>query len=109
MNTKYDFVYLPGGDEYFGPDLGSATVRTLSRAGFPEACPNLAKLFGQLTFTKDMENGMMAAILEEGAEAEDAARDYLKAHPEVLEPWLAGVTTLDGADGLAAVRAELGV
>ena len=33
---------------------------------------------------------------------------WLKAHPEVVEPWLVGVTTRDGGDGLAAVRAALG-
>jgi glycine betaine/proline transport system substrate-binding protein len=107
MNTKFDLTYLPGGDAYFGPNLGSATVRTLSRAGFPTDCPNLARLFSQLHFTKEMENEMMGAILDDGAEPEDAARDYLKAHPEVLEGWLAGVTTADGEDGLAAVKEEL--
>ena len=38
----------------------------------------------------------MGAILDDGTEPEDAARDYLKAHPEVLDAWLAGVTTADG-------------
>ena len=109
MNTKLDFVYLPGADEYFGPNLGSATVRTLSRTTFPAECPNLTKLFAQLHFTKDMENEMMVAIIDDGAEAEDAAREYLKAHPEVLDTWLAGVTTADGQDGLAAVKEELGL
>ena len=109
MNTKFDLTYLPGGDEYFGPNLGSATVRTLSRAAFPADCPNLAKLFAQLHFTKDMENEMMGAILDNGTEPEDAARNYLKAHPEVLDTWLAGVTTASGEDGLAAVKQELGL
>jgi glycine betaine/proline transport system substrate-binding protein len=109
MNTKYSFTYLPGADDYFGPNLGSATVRTLSRAAFSADCPNLTKLFTQLHFTKEMENEMMGAILDDGAEPEDAAREYLEAHPEVLDAWLAGVTTADGADGLAAVKEELGL
>ena len=109
MNTKLDFTYLPGADDYFGPNLGSATVRTLSRTAFPADCPNLTKLFTQLRFTKDMENEMMGAILDDGTEPEDAAREYLKAHPEVLDAWLAGVTTADGGDGLAAVKEELGL
>ena len=108
MNTKYNFTYLPGADDFFGPNLGSATVRTLSRAAFPADCPNLNKLFTQLHFTKEMENEMMAAILD-GTEPEDAAREFLKAHPEVLDAWLAGVTTDDGGDGLAAVKEELGL
>ena len=28
--------------------------------------------------------------------------------PEVLDTWLAGVTTFDGKDGLAAVKQQLG-
>jgi glycine betaine/proline transport system substrate-binding protein len=33
----------------------------------------------------------------------------LKADPQVLDPWLAGVTTLDGQDGAAAVKRSLGL
>ena len=38
-----------------------------------------------------------------------AATEYLKANPDVLKTWLAGVTTFDGKDGLAAVQASLGI
>ena len=38
----------------------------------------------------------------------DAAAAWLKAHPETIEPWLEGVTTSDGGDGLKAVQAALG-
>ena len=109
MNVKLPMGYLDGGEEYFGPNRGSATVRTLSRAAFPAECPNLAKLFAQLRFTKEMENEMMGAILDDGVEPEDAAREYLESHPEVLDTWLAGVTTADGEDGLPAVKEELGL
>ncbi|HSH48969.1 MAG TPA: glycine betaine ABC transporter substrate-binding protein, partial [Halomonas sp.] len=34
MNTSFDIAYLEGADEYFGPDLGGATVYTNTRAGF---------------------------------------------------------------------------
>jgi glycine betaine/proline transport system substrate-binding protein len=56
-----------------------------------------------------MENEMMGAILDEGKEPKAAATDWLKAHPDVLGPWLEGVTTIDGKDGLAAVKQDLGV
>jgi glycine betaine/proline transport system substrate-binding protein len=39
---------------------------------------------------------------------ETAARDYLKKNPDILKTWLAGVTTLDGKPGLAAVNKALG-
>jgi glycine betaine/proline transport system substrate-binding protein len=55
-----------------------------------------------------MENEIMAS-LEAGKKAEDAALAYLKANPATVDPWLQGVTTFDGKDGLAAVKAALGV
>ena len=35
----------------------------------------------------------MSAIMDEEVEPREAARDYLSAHPDVLEAWLEGVTT----------------
>ena len=51
----------------------------------------------------------MGDILDNGADAKDAAKAWLKAHPDTLGPWLDGVTTRDGKDGLAAVKASLGL
>ena len=62
-----------------------------------------------LAFTLAMENEIMGAILNDGESPEDAAKAWLKANPDALGPWLAGVTTKDGGDGLAAVTAELGL
>ncbi|WP_420353533.1 glycine betaine ABC transporter substrate-binding protein [Paenirhodobacter sp.] len=108
MNTQLSITYLSGGDDYFGPDYGGAEVYTLARKGWPEACPNAAKLFGQMTFDLDMENALMGDILS-GTDAKDAAAAWLKAHPAALTPWLNGVTTLDGQPAEPAVKAALGL
>jgi glycine betaine/proline transport system substrate-binding protein len=50
----------------------------------------------------------MRAILD-GEDAEAAGTAWLKTHPTVLEDWLAGVAARDGSDGLASVRAHLGL
>jgi glycine betaine/proline transport system substrate-binding protein len=55
-----------------------------------------------------MENEIMGAILNEGKDAKVAAKDWLKAHPEAIDPWLEGVTTFDGGDAKAAVTSGLG-
>ena len=107
MNETLDITYLSGGDAEFGPDFGGAEVFTLARTGWPEQCPNAAKLLRQMTFTVPMENQIMGAILNDAAAPDDAAKAWLKANPDVLEPWLDGVTTLDGQPGLAAVQAAL--
>ncbi|WP_371747246.1 choline ABC transporter substrate-binding protein [Acuticoccus sp. I52.16.1] len=107
MNANFELTYLEGGDDFFGPDLGGATVYTNVRAGFMDACPNVAKLLENLEFSLAMENEVMALILDEGEDADDAAGSYLAKNQDVLTGWLDGVTTLDGEPGLAAVKAAL--
>ena len=109
MNAKFQLTYLTGGDDYFGPDLGGATVYTNTSAGYVAACPNVGKLLENMSFTLAMENEIMGAILNDGTEPAKAAADWLKANPAVLDGWLAGVTTKDGGDGMAAVKGALGL
>lgn len=109
MNAHFDIVYLEGGDEWFGPDYGGATVYTNVRAGYLEECPNVGTFLENLSFTLEMENEIMSAILDEGEVPEDAATQWLKGNPAVLDAWLANVTTFDGNEGLAAVKAHLGL
>ncbi len=101
-----NIAYLDGmGDSGFG----AATVHTNVRAGYVEECPNVGKFLTNLKFTLDMENVIMGKILDEGEDPDKAATDWLKANPAALDGWLAGVTTTDGGDGLAAVKSSLGL
>ena len=109
MNANFEMAYLSGGDDYFGPNFGGATVYTNIRAGYASECPNVGKLLNNLSFTLQMENEIMGKILDGGMAGEDAAEEWLKANPATLDAWLAGVTTIDGEDGLAAVKSELGL
>jgi glycine betaine/proline transport system substrate-binding protein len=109
MNNNFDLVYLSGGDDFFGPDYGGATVYTNVRKGYTNECPNVGKLLANLKFSLPMEGAIMGAILNDGKNEKDAATEWLKANPDVLDGWLAGVQTLDGKDGLPAVKAHLGL
>ncbi|MGC9420209.1 MAG: choline ABC transporter substrate-binding protein [Rhodovulum sp.] len=109
MNANFDMTYLTGGDDFFGPDFGGATVYTNTRTGYVADCPNVGKLLTNLEFSLAMENEIMAAILNDGQDARAAAEAWLAAHPQVLDGWLDGVTTRDGGDALAAVKAALGL
>ena len=109
MNANFEMAYLDGGDDVFGPDYGGATVHTNVRKGLTTECPNLGKLLTNMVFSLKMENEIMGAILNDGAEANAAATSWLKSNPDALTPWLEGVTTLDGGDGAAAVKAALGL
>ncbi|HET8728633.1 MAG TPA: choline ABC transporter substrate-binding protein [Alphaproteobacteria bacterium] len=109
MNLNFDIEYLTGGDEYFGPDFGGATVYTAVRQGYLEECPNVAQLLENLKFTVEMENQLMALILDEGMEPQEAARQWLAENPGVLDQWLEGAQTVEGEEGLPAVKEELGL
>lgn len=109
MNANFELTYLTGGDDWFGPDLGGATVHTNTRAGYVAECPNVGKFLQNLEFTLAMENEIMGAILDDNQKPEAAATAWLKANPGVLEGWLDGVTTRDGGDAMAAVKAALGL
>lgn len=109
MNANFEMAYLEGGDEVFGPNFGGATVYTNIRAGYGAECPNVGRFLANLVFTLQLENEIMGAILNDGAEPEAAARAWLAANPDVATPWLDGVTTLDGGEALPALRAALGL
>ncbi len=107
MNANFDLTYLSGGDDFFGPDFGGATVYTNTTAGYVDACPNVGALLNNLEFSLAMENEIMGAILDDGQDAEAAATAWLAANTDVLDGWLAGVTTMDGGDATAAVMSAL--
>ena len=107
MNANFELTYLSGGDDFFGPNFGGADVYTNTRKGYSGDCPNMGKLLTNLQFSLAMENEIMGAILDDGQEPNDAATAWLKANMGVLDGWLSGVTTLDGGDAMAAVKAKL--
>ncbi|SMX33182.1 choline ABC transporter substrate-binding protein [Octadecabacter ascidiaceicola] len=107
MNANYDMTYLEGGDDWFGPDLGGATVFTNTTAGYVDACPNVGKLLTNLEFTLAMENEIMGAILNDGTEPNEAATAWMADNTDVVMGWLDGVTTMDGGDAVEAVKTAL--
>jgi glycine betaine/proline transport system substrate-binding protein len=109
MNSSFKLTYLTGGDSTFGPNFGGATVYTNTRAGFVAECPNVGKFVSNLKFSLPMENQIMGKILNDGEDPQAAAKEWLKANPASIEPWLAGVTTLDGKESLPVVKAALGL
>lgn len=109
MNANFEMSYLEGGDDWFGPDFGGATVFTNTSAGYAESCPNVGTLLGNLEFSLAMENEIMGAILNDGEDPADAATAWLSANPDAFMGWLDGVTTKDGGDAVEAVKASLGM
>jgi glycine betaine/proline transport system substrate-binding protein len=96
--------YLDGmGDSGFG----AATVSTNIRAGYAKECPNVGKFLSNLKFNLAMEGEMMDPVLKNGADPKATALAWLKKNPDAAKPWLVGVTTFDGGDADAALKAAL--
>jgi glycine betaine/proline transport system substrate-binding protein len=103
MNSNFKMTYLSGGDDYFGPNYGGATVYTNVRKGYTTQCPNVGKLLSNLEFSLPMENQVMDAILNKKEKPQKAAQAWLNNNLSVLDKWLDGVKTLDGKPGKTAV------
>jgi glycine betaine/proline transport system substrate-binding protein len=96
MNVTFSIQYLAGGDAYFGPNEGEATIYVNTRPGFSADCPNIAKLLKQFNLSIDAENAMMYDIQIKNKAPADVAAAWLKANPAWTKATLAGVTTFDG-------------
>jgi glycine betaine/proline transport system substrate-binding protein len=108
MNTQFELTYLAGGDEVFGPDFGAAKVYTVVPPDYEARCANVGKLLNNLQFSVEIESQLMDKVLQKENPTK-VATEWLKANPQALEQWLAGVTTYDGQDGSAAVKKHLGL
>jgi glycine betaine/proline transport system substrate-binding protein len=93
MNAAMPLKYLSGGDRYFGPDFGHASVFTLARRGFSKSCPQVADFFRNLTFTVEQEDQIMALIIDDKLSADAAVDKWLAAHPKEKAEWLAALGT----------------
>ena len=107
MNTRNKMKYLTGGDDYFGPNLGQANVYTNVRKDYLTECSNVGKLLQNMEFSLAMENQLMDAVLNQNQKPRAAAKAWLKANPDVLQTWLAGVSSRDGRDAMTVASAHL--
>lgn len=98
MNTKIKMTYLSGGDEFFGPNFGGATVYTNVRKGYAAECSNVGALLKNTKFGLDSENEIMSSILDKKMKPAAAAQAWLKTNGPTWNAWLAGVKTFDGKD-----------
>lgn len=101
--AKMNLSYLTGLED---TGFGAARVDLLMRNGYADECPNAGKLLMNSSFTVEMNSELMTPLAE-GANAETVARNWLSAHPDAVSAWLKGVTTFEGGDAEAALKAAL--
>ncbi|WP_434139358.1 choline ABC transporter substrate-binding protein [Photobacterium leiognathi] len=103
MNSNVEMEYLAGGDDFFGPNYGGANVYTNVRSNYLTECPNVGQLLKNLSFSLEMENSLMEAILNQKVQPEKAARQWLSENPQQVEAWLKDVKTREGKVATTAV------
>ncbi|WP_318453608.1 choline ABC transporter substrate-binding protein [Photobacterium leiognathi] len=103
MNSNVEMEYLAGGDDFFGPNYGGANVYTNVRSNYLTECPNVGQLLKNLSFSLEMENSLMEAILNQKVQPENAARQWLSENPQQVEAWLKDVKTREGKVATTAV------
>ncbi|WP_318518332.1 choline ABC transporter substrate-binding protein [Photobacterium leiognathi] len=103
MNSNVEMEYLAGGDDFFGPNYGGANVYTNVRSNYLTECPNVGQLLKNLSFSLEMENSLMEAILNQKVQPEKAARQWLSENPQQVEAWLKDVKTREGNVATTAV------
>jgi glycine betaine/proline transport system substrate-binding protein len=108
MNIKFAMKYLTDATNTFGPDNGAAAVFTNVRSGYLGECPNIGRFLKQLKFTLPLEDTLMNAVLTGGQDASEAAEAWLKTNAATWQPWLDGVTTLEGKPAAPALKTSLG-
>jgi glycine betaine/proline transport system substrate-binding protein len=106
MNIQMPITYLSGSEDVFGPNDGAATVSTVTAPDFAQRCPNADRLLTSMRFTSAQEAELMQPIMAREA-PDQVARAWLKANPEIVQGWLAGVTTFDGSSSADVAIAAL--
>jgi len=87
MNLNIDMKYLSGGEEYWGPNQGGATVYTLARTGYAWECPNVGQFLENYRYTVEEQSQMGHYIINEDMDYAEAGLRLIKEKPELLERW----------------------
>jgi len=82
---------------------GAGQIRVLTRSGLKQEDPNLVRLLSQIRIDSATASAWIDAYDNKKQSAKDIASSWMAAHPQVVKEWLAGVKTVNGEDGAAAV------
>lgn len=76
----------------------------MARGGLSEQCPNLARLFRNMTFTISAENHLMSAVLEGNTNRRRVAKQWIEDNPQMVASWLEGVRRYQGGPDQQGIR-----
>lgn len=89
MTINIDLQFLNGGEDYWGPNQGGATVYTLVREGYAWSCPNVGQFLENYTFTVEEQSKMAGYVINEEMDYAEAGRQLIQDNPGLLDRWFA--------------------
>jgi glycine betaine/proline transport system substrate-binding protein len=87
---------------------GAGQVRSLIRSELETADPNLVRFISQITVDTATASDFIRAVDKDGKPAEAVAQEWMQAHPDRIEAWLQGVTSVNGEPAAQVVLSRAG-
>ena len=87
---------------------GAGQVRSLVRSELEAADPNLVRFISQITVDTATASDFIRAVDKDGKPAETVAQEWMQAHPDQIEAWLQGVTSVNGEPAAQVVLSRAG-
>jgi glycine betaine/proline transport system substrate-binding protein len=87
---------------------GAGQVRSLVRSELEAADPNLVRFISQISVDTATASDFIRAVDKDGKPAETVAQEWMQAHPDQIEAWLQGVTSVNGEPAAQVVLSRAG-
>jgi glycine betaine/proline transport system substrate-binding protein len=87
---------------------GAGQVRSLIRSELETADPNLVRFVSQITVDTATASDFIRAVDKDGKPAETVAQEWMQAHPDRIEAWLQGVTSVNGEPAAQVILSKAG-
>jgi glycine betaine/proline transport system substrate-binding protein len=87
---------------------GAGQVRSLIRSELETADPNLVRFVSQITVDTATASDFIRAVDKDGKPADTVAQEWMQAHPDRIEAWLQGVTSVNGEPAAQVILSKAG-
>src|SRR5699024_6864256 len=93
----------------WGPNGGKNAIQTVANKAFVDKHPNITRFLKQMDVGSKVQSEWIYDYAYKDNPADEVAREWIQAHPNIVSQWLDGVTTADGnTAAFEAVKAQLG-
>ena len=100
MTVQFKATFLEDPDKVWG---GAGTIRTISRKGWAQDNPDIARFLKNLTFTTDEAGQFYYDHDKSSKSLEQIAQAWISANPDQVKTFLQGVKSSDGQDAESVI------